>query len=107
MAVVTVRSDFGAQENKISWCFQFSSSMHHEVMGPDAMTLVFLNVEFQARFFTLLFHLHQDAVNFSSISAIRVVSSAYLRLLVFLSEILIPNCASSSPAFCLMTLHIS
>ena len=35
----------------------------------------------------------------SSFSAIRVVSSAYLRLLVFLLAILIPTCASSSPAF--------
>ena len=36
----------------------------------------------------------------SLLSAIRVVSSVYLRLLVFLSAILIPACASSSPAFC-------
>ena len=36
---------------------------------------------------------------FSSLSAIRVVSSAYLRLLIFLSAILIPACASSSSAF--------
>ena len=35
----------------------------------------------------------------SSLSAIRVVSSAYLRLLTFLQAILIPACASSSPAF--------
>ena len=33
------------------------------------------------------------------LSAKRVVSSAYLRLLIFLPEILIPACASSSPAF--------
>ena len=33
----------------------------------------------------------------SSISAIRVVSSAYLRLLIFLLAILIPACVSSSP----------
>ena len=37
--------------------------------------------------------------SFSSLSAIREVSSAYLRLLIFLPEILIPACASSSPAF--------
>ena len=37
--------------------------------------------------------------NFSLLSAIRVVSSAYLRLLIFLLAILIPACASSSPAF--------
>ena len=35
----------------------------------------------------------------SLLSAIRVVSSAYLRLLIFLPAILIPVCASSSPAF--------
>ena len=35
----------------------------------------------------------------SLLSAIRVVSSAYLRLSIFLPEILIPACASSSPAF--------
>ena len=38
----------------------------------------------------------------SSLSAIRVVSSAYLRLLIFLPAILIPVCASSSPAFLMM-----
>ena len=38
----------------------------------------------------------------SSLSAVRVVSSACLRLLIFLLEILIPACASSSLAFCLM-----
>ena len=35
-------------------------------------------------------------------SPIRVVSSAYLRLLIFLLAILIPACASSSPAFLMM-----
>ena len=38
----------------------------------------------------------------SSLSAIRVVSSAYLRLLIFLLAILIPAYASSSPAFLMM-----
>ena len=35
----------------------------------------------------------------SSLSAIRVVSPAHLRILLFLPAILIPTCASSSPAF--------
>ena len=46
----------------------------------------------------------------SSLSAIRVVSSAYLKLLIFLPAILIPPCASSSPEFLMMysaRLHIS
>ena len=38
----------------------------------------------------------------SSLSAIRVVLSAYLRLLKFLSAVLIPACDSSSPAFWMM-----
>ena len=37
----------------------FSSSICHEVMGPD---LSFLNVELQANFFTLLFQIHQKAL---------------------------------------------
>ena len=40
--------------------------------------------------------------NSSSLSAIRVVSFAYLRLLIFLPAILIPACASSSLAFHMM-----
>ena len=39
----------------------------------------------------------------SSLSAIRVGSSAYLQLLIFLLVILIPACASSSPAFLMMS----
>ena len=38
----------------------------------------------------------------SLLSAIRVVSSAYLRLLIFLLAVLIPAYASSSPAFLMM-----
>ena len=42
MAAVTARSDLGAEEKKICHCFYFSPSICHEVMGPDAMILVFL-----------------------------------------------------------------
>ena len=38
----------------------------------------------------------------SSLSAIRVVSSASLKLLIFLLAILNPACASFSPAFLMM-----
>ena len=37
-----------------------------------------------------------------SLSAIRLVSSAYLRLLIFLPAILIPACVSSSSVFLMM-----
>ena len=36
-------------------------------------------------------------------TSIRVVSSAYLSLLIFLLAILIPACATSSPAFLMMS----
>ena len=42
MAVVIICSDFGTQENKeIKSVTTVSPSIYHEVMGPDAMTLVF------------------------------------------------------------------
>ena len=65
--------------------------------------LSFLNVEFHASFFSLLFHPHQETLfSSSSLSAIRVVSSAYLRLLIFLPAILILTYNSTSPAFCMV-----
>ena len=44
-AVVTVHGDFGAQEKKVCHCI-VSPSLCHEVMGPDTIILIFLNVEF-------------------------------------------------------------
>ena len=41
-----------------------SPSICHEVMGPDAMIFIFFNVGFQASLFTLLFHFHQEALQF-------------------------------------------
>ena len=69
-----------------------SPSISHEVMGPDAMIFVFCMLSFKPTF-SLLFHFHQKALYFLFTSAIRVVLSAYLRLLIFLPAILIPTCA--------------
>ena len=41
--------------------------------GTGCHDLSFLNVEFQASFFTLLFYPHQEALSSSSLSAIRIV----------------------------------
>ena len=41
MSAVTIHSDFEAQEKKICHCFHFSPFLCHEVMGLDAMILVF------------------------------------------------------------------
>ena len=77
-----------------------SPSICHEVMGQDAMIFVF-----ECWVLTQLFHSPLSlSLRGSSVplSAMRVVSSAYLRLLIFLPAILIPACASSSPAFLMM-----
>ena len=99
MLAITIYSDFRAQKNKVRHCFP---SICHEVMGPDAMILVFLMLSFKPTFPLSSFTFIKRFFSSSSLSAIRVVSSAYLRLLIFLLAILIPACASSSPAFCMM-----
>ena len=76
-----------------------SPSISHEVMGSDAMILVFQMLSFKPIFSLSSFTFIKRLFSSSSLSAIRVVSSAYLRLLIFLLAILIPACASSSPAF--------
>ena len=52
--------------------------------------------------FSLSFTFIKRLFSFSSLSAVRVVSSAYLRLLIFLPAILIPAYALSSLAFHVM-----
>ena len=78
-----------------------SPSISREVMGLDVVTFVFWMLSFKPTFslssFTFIKRLFS-----SLLSALRVVSSSYLRLLIFLPAILIPACAYSSPAF-LMT----
>ena len=46
MATVTIYSDFGAQEKILSTASTFSPSVCHKVMGPHAVILSFLNIEF-------------------------------------------------------------
>ena len=76
-----------------------SPSISHEVMGPDAMIFIFWMLSFKPTFSLSPFTFIKRLFSSSSLSAIRVVSSAYLTLLIFLLAILIPACASSSPAF--------
>ena len=49
-------------------------SIYHEVMGPDAMILVFLILSFKPTFSLSFFTLIKRLFSFSSLSAIRVVS---------------------------------
>ena len=68
----------------------FSPSICHEGMGPDDMILVFLMLSFQPALSLSSFTFVKRLFSFSLLSGIRVVSSAYLRLLIFLPAILIP-----------------
>ena len=71
-------------------------------MGPDVMIFIFWMLSFKPSFSLYSFTFIKRLFSSSSLSAIRVVSSAYLRLLIFLPAILIPACASSSPVFLMM-----
>ena len=77
-------------------------SICHEVMGLEAMNLVFSMLSFKPTFSLSFFTFIKRLISFSSLSAIRVVSSAYLRLLIFLPAILIP-----AQRFSWCTLHRS
>ena len=79
-----------------------SPSICHEVMGPDTMILVLWMLSFKQTFSLSSFTFITRLFSYSSLSAIRVVSSAHLRLLIFLLAILIPVCAFSSPKFLMM-----
>ena len=70
----------------------------HEVMGPDAMIFVFWMLSFKPVFFTPQFHCHQEDLQFL-FTFCHKMSSACLRLLIFLPEISIPDCVSSILTF--------
>ena len=97
MVAVTICSDFGAQDKSVTVSI-VSLSICHEVMRPDAMILVFWMLSFNPAF-SLSSYTFMRLFSSSSLSAIRVVSFAYLRLLIFLLATLIPTCASFSSAF--------
>ena len=79
-----------------------SPSICHEVIESDAMIFVFWMLSFKTTFSLSSFTFIKKFFSSSSLFAIRVVSSAYMRILIFLLVILIPACASSSPAFHMM-----
>ena len=79
-----------------------SPSICHEVMEPDAMIFIFWILNFKPTFSLSSFTFIMRLFSYSSLSAIRVVSSAYLGLLIVLLATLIPAYASSSPALLMM-----
>ena len=71
-------------------------------MGPDTVILVFWMLSFRPTFSLSSFTFFKRVFSSSLLSAIMVVLSAYLGLLILLPSVLILACASSSPAFLMM-----
>ena len=71
-------------------------------MVPDATILVFWMLKSKPAFSLSSFTLLKKLLGSSSRSAIRVVSSVYLKFLIFLLAILILACDLFSPAFDMM-----
>ena len=101
MTAVIICSDFGSQENKVSHCFHCFPIYLSWSDGTECHGLSLLKLNFKPTF-SLSFLTFIKRLLSSLLSIIRVVSCTYLRLLIFLPAILIPACASSSPAFLMM-----
>ena len=97
MAAVIVCGDFRALKNKVYPCFHCFPIYFPWSDGTRCHDLSF-KPAFPLSSFTFI----KRHFSSSLLSAVRVVSSAYLKLLVFPLEILIPACASSSPAILVM-----
>ena len=82
--------------------FIVSQSICHGIMGLDAMIFVFWMLSFKPTFSLSSFTFIKRLFSSPSLSAIRMVLSAYLRWLIFLPAILITAYASSSLAFRMM-----
>ena len=102
MATVTVHSDLGAHKNKVCHCFHFSPSVCHEVMGLDAMILVFWMLSLKPAFSLSSFtFIRGSLVAF----CILPLGRCYMHIWgywLYLLAILILACTSSSPAFHMM-----
>jgi len=102
MTVVIICSDFGVPQNKVSHCFHCFPIYLSWSDGTRCNNLHSLNVKFKPDVSLSYFTFIKRLFSSSSISAMRVVSLAYLRILIFLPVILIPACASSSWTFHMM-----
>ena len=103
MAAVTVHSDSGAQENKVCHCFHCLPIYLPWSDGTRCHEISFLKMSsFKPAFLLSSFTFIKRLFSSSSLSAIRVVSSTYLKLLIFPLAVLIPAFDSSSLAFHIM-----
>ena len=90
---------FGTPQNKVCHCFHCFPIYSPWSNGATCHDLSFLKLSFKLAF---SFSFIKKLFSSSLLSAIRVVSTACLRLLICLPAILIPGCASSSLAFQMM-----
>ena len=96
---------FRAQENKVCSCFHYFPI--YEVMGPNAMILAFWMLSFKQVFSLSSFTFIKRLFSSSLLSAIKVVSFAYLRLLIFLLQSWFQLVLHPAWHFAWCTLHIS
>ena len=94
MAAITICCDFWSPWNKVCPYFHCFPICLPRSDGPDAMILIFWMLNFKPTFSLSSFTFIKRLFSSSLLSAIRMVSSAYLRLLIFLLSVLIPACAS-------------
>ena len=100
MAVVTICSDSSAQEYKISHCLHCFPIYLPWSDGTGCHDLHFWMLSFKPAFsLSSFFYFIKRLFSSSSLSAIRVIPSAYLMLLIFLLAILISACDWSILAF--------
>ena len=102
MATATICSDFRAQEKKICQCFHFFSIYLPWSDGTGCHDFSFWMLNFKPAFSLSSLSLIKKLFSSSSLSAIRILSPAYVRLLIFLPAVLIPTCDSSSLEFHMM-----
>ena len=102
MSAVTTCSDFGAQENKVLSPFPLFPHLFAVKWWDQMPWSLFFECWVLSQLFSISSFTFTKRLFSSLLSAIRVVSLKYLRLLIFLPIILISACTSSSPTFCMM-----
>ena len=103
MAAITICSDFGASKNKIWHCFHCFPIYFPWSDGTRCHDLRFWMLSFQPTFSLSSFTFIKKLFSAYSLSAIRVVSSAYLRLASFKKGHI--NCSDVHSLNCLPMLH--
>ena len=107
LAAVTIHNDFGAKKI-VCHCFHCFPIYLLWSDGTECHIFLFVCCCcccFECRVFhsfTLLFHLHQEALYFLFSFCHEGGVICISELLIFLLAVLIPACSSPSPAFCVM-----